>query len=221
MRFLFNGNKTFLRGDSLCLFWTRFGVDYFVCFKGVVGACGISVLCNLMRLYHFTQRCRWVCSVEFQRGQQNIAFRRKHTFKIYLNLQAIDYFYMKPVNLSNIWWTPISLIRRGGVFFFAVIIFSALRDHENDDIQQRLPLSGSPLRRKWRSAGQFWCLVMVLSLVGPRVSSLIVLEFCLRAVSAWASAGLVSSPTIQLSRQSVQSQFQVWLIPCSLCLATG
>ncbi|XP_029682404.1 transmembrane protein 82-like [Takifugu rubripes] len=90
------------------------------CFQGVVGACGISVLCNLMRLYHFTQTCG---------------------------------------------------------------------DRENDDSRQRLPLSGSPLR-KWRRAGQFWCLVMLLSLVGPRVSSLIVLEFCLRAVSAWASAGL-------------------------------
>lgn len=106
-------------------------------------------------------------------------------------------------------------------FFFGVIIFSALRDRENDDSRQRLPLSGSPLSRKWRSAGQFWCLVMLLSLVGPRVSSLIVLEFCLRAVSAWASAGLVSSPTMQPSRQSVQSHFQVSRIPCSLCLATG
>lgn len=106
------------------------------------------------------------------------------------------------------------------VFFFFAVIFSALRDRENDS-RQRLPLSGSPLRRKWRSAGQFWCLVMLLSLVGPRVSSLIVLEFCLRAVSAWASAGLVSSPTMQPSRQAVQSQFHVALIPCSLCLATG
>lgn len=112
----FNGNKTFLRGDSFCLFWTRFWVDVFVCFKGVVGACGILVLCDLMRLYHFTQTCRWVCSVELQRGQQNIAVRRKHTFKIYLNLQAIDYFYEKPVSLSNIWWAPIFL---RFVFFLA------------------------------------------------------------------------------------------------------
>lgn len=111
--------------------------------------------------------------------------------------------------------------RRCYLFFFGIIIFSAVRDRENDDILQRLLLSGSPLRRKWRSAGQFWCLVMLLSVVGPRVSSLIVLEFCLRAVSAWASAGLVSSPTVQPSRQSVQSQFQASPIPCSLCLATG
>lgn len=28
------------------------------CLKGLVGACGISVLCNLMRVYYFTQTCR-------------------------------------------------------------------------------------------------------------------------------------------------------------------
>uniref|UniRef100_A0A674NHK4 Transmembrane protein 82 n=1 Tax=Takifugu rubripes TaxID=31033 RepID=A0A674NHK4_TAKRU len=118
-------------------------IFFFVCFEGVVGACGISVLCNLMRLYHFTQTCG---------------------------------------------------------------------DRENDDSRQRLPLSGSPLR-KWRRAGQFWCLVMLLSLVGPRVSSLIVLEFCLRAVSAWASAGLVSSPTMGLNLLLIQCQFS---LGCSL-----
>lgn len=30
----------------------------FPCFKGLVGACGLSVLCNLMRVYYFTQTCR-------------------------------------------------------------------------------------------------------------------------------------------------------------------
>uniref|UniRef100_A0A3Q3XSB0 Uncharacterized protein n=1 Tax=Mola mola TaxID=94237 RepID=A0A3Q3XSB0_MOLML len=37
---------------------------------------------------------------------------------------------------------------------------------------------------------QFWSLAVLLSLVGSRVSSLIVLEFSLRAVSAWLSAAL-------------------------------
>lgn len=51
---------------------------------------------------------------------------------------------------------------------------------------------GNLLRRNCIKALQFWFLTVLLSLVGSRVSSLIVLEFSLRAVSAWASAGLVS-----------------------------
>ncbi|XP_076003455.1 transmembrane protein 82-like [Genypterus blacodes] len=84
-------------------------------FKGVAGACGISVLCSLMRVHLFIQTCS---------------------------------------------------------------------EHE------RTP--GGQLRDNWRKAVQFWCLTALLSLVGQRVSSLIVLEFSLRAVSAWASAGLDS-----------------------------
>nr|XP_020463406.1 transmembrane protein 82-like [Monopterus albus] len=42
----------------------------------------------------------------------------------------------------------------------------------------------------WRTTLQFWSLTVLLSLVGSRVSSLLVLEFAVRAVSAWASAGL-------------------------------
>uniref|UniRef100_A0A3B5PV12 Transmembrane protein 82 n=1 Tax=Xiphophorus maculatus TaxID=8083 RepID=A0A3B5PV12_XIPMA len=90
---------------------------------GLVGACGVSVLYNLMRVYNFIQACR------------------------------------------------------------------------------------NPLRRKWRAAVQFWLLTGVLSLVGHRVSSLIVLEFSLRAVSALASAGQVSS------QNSPKSQFS---LGCSL-----
>ncbi|XP_078103417.1 transmembrane protein 82-like [Sander vitreus] len=48
----------------------------------------------------------------------------------------------------------------------------------------------SKLRGNWTTALQFWTLTVLLSLVNSRVSSLIVLEFSLRAVSVWASAGL-------------------------------
>ncbi|KAM8867965.1 transmembrane protein 82-like [Synchiropus picturatus] len=46
---------------------------------------------------------------------------------------------------------------------------------------------------KWRSAVQFWSVALLLPLVGPRVSSLIVLEFCLRAVSAKFSSRPVNA----------------------------
>lgn len=58
--------------------------------------------------------------------------------------------------------------------------------------------SSSLLKSGWRSTLQFWSLALLMSVMGSRVSSLIVLEFCLRAVSAWASAGLVSSQTLSV-----------------------
>ncbi|XP_028303196.1 transmembrane protein 82-like [Gouania willdenowi] len=109
--------------------------------QGVVGACGISVMCNLMRLYYFIQTCNDCQTVN---GSKSSA-------------------------ASSLWGT-------------------------------------------WRSRVQFWFLTGILSLVGIRVSSLIVLEFCLRAVSGWASAGLDASgkgPDLLL----VQCQFS---LGCSL-----
>ncbi|CAG5981023.1 unnamed protein product [Menidia menidia] len=103
--------------------WTPFNsnpIDSF--FQGLVGACGVSVLYNLLRVYYFVQT---------------------HS------------------------------------------------DSNTDNgSKQMLSSSGYSLRRNWRAAFQFWCLTFVLSLVGPRVCSLIVLEFSLRAISAWASARL-------------------------------
>ncbi|XP_036956418.1 transmembrane protein 82-like [Acanthopagrus latus] len=88
--------------------------------QGLVGACGISVLCNLMRVNNFIQTCS---------------------------------------------------------------------DSESEtESKQRSSSPVNPLRGSWRSALQFWSVAVLLSLVGSRVSSLIVLEFCLRAVSTWASA---------------------------------
>lgn len=75
---------------------------------------------------------------------------------------------------------------------FKFLIFSPLCDYASES-KERSSSPGSPLRGNWTTALQFWSLAILLSLVGSRVSSLIVLEFSLRAVSAWASAGLVSS----------------------------
>uniref|UniRef100_A0AAQ5Z0I5 Transmembrane protein 82 n=1 Tax=Amphiprion ocellaris TaxID=80972 RepID=A0AAQ5Z0I5_AMPOC len=61
---------------------------------------------------------------------------------------------------------------------------------------------------RFRAALQFWSQTVLLSLVGSRVSSLIVLEFSLRAVAAWASAGLVSVDLLL-----IQCQFS---LGCSL-----
>lgn len=79
-------------------------------------------------------------------------------------------------------------------FSTVTLIFSTYSDSETENrSRQRSPTSGSPLRGNWRDNLQFWSLAVLLSLVGSRVSSLIVLEFSLRAVSAWVSAGLVGS----------------------------
>lgn len=48
-----------------------------------------------------------------------------------------------------------------------------------------------PLAEQWRTAFHFWSLAALLCLVGPRVGSLIVLEFSLRAASAFITAGQV------------------------------
>ncbi|XP_056292686.1 transmembrane protein 82-like [Pseudoliparis swirei] len=64
-------------------------------------------------------------------------------------------------------------------------------DYETEPESKQKSFSASNLLRgNWITVLQFWFLTVLLSLVGSRVSSLIVLEFSLRAVSAWASAGL-------------------------------
>ena len=61
------------------------------------------------------------------------------------------------------------------------------------DTTQKSSSGGRPLLEQWRTAIHFWCLAALLSQVGPRVSSLIILEFCLRGVSAGITAGQVRS----------------------------
>ncbi|KAM7422602.1 hypothetical protein PAMA_010577 [Pampus argenteus] len=121
--------------------WTPFNSNPVDCFfQGLVGACGVSVLCNMMRVYYFIQSCS---------------------------------------------------------------------DSETEtESKQRSSLLGSPLRGNWRTAVQFWSLTVLLSLVGSRVSSLIVLEFSLRAVSSWVSTGL-NADDRGLELLLFQSQFSL------------
>ncbi|XP_067360543.1 transmembrane protein 82-like [Channa argus] len=101
--------------------WTAFGSNPLESFlQGLVGACGISVLCNLLRVYYFIETC----------------------------------------------------------------------NNSESETKQRSSSPRSFLTVSWRAALQFWFLTVLLSLVGSRVCSLIVLEFTVRAVSTWTSAGL-------------------------------
>lgn len=81
-------------------------------------------------------------------------------------------------------------------FEWSCSISSARSDSETEN-KGKLKSSSGSSERSWRAALQFWSVAVLLSMVGLRVSSLIVLEFSLRAVSAWASAGLVSSSNKQ------------------------
>ncbi|KPP66128.1 hypothetical protein Z043_115404, partial [Scleropages formosus] len=69
----------------------------------------------------------------------------------------------------------------------------------------------------WLSAAfQFCCLTVNLALVGSRVASLVVLEFSLRLVSSWATAGPTSLPSTSL-QILVHSQFSLGCaLSCSL-----
>lgn len=69
------------------------------------------------------------------------------------------------------------------------------------------PLGGHGLG----SVLQFWFLTGLLSLVGPRVSSLVVLEFSLRAVAAWITAGPVRHTQTRTHQHSVF--YIVFLVP--------
>lgn len=93
------------------------------------------------------------------------------------------------------------------------IIFSPHSDSGSEtDSKQRSSSPSNVLRGNWKTSLQFWSLVVILSLVGSRVSSLIVLEFSLRAVSAWASSGLVSSSC------SFKLTFSVLVFNTQICL---
>ncbi|XP_015258118.1 transmembrane protein 82-like [Cyprinodon tularosa] len=121
--------------------WSPFDSNPIDCFlKGLIGACGVSVFYNLMRVYNFIQACS---DSETQSGSK-----------------------------------------------------------------QRSSSSTNPLRRKWKAALQFWFLTGVLSLVGSRVSSLIVLEFSLRVVSALTLAG-ADDDSRGLELLLIQSQFSL------------
>nr|XP_046253548.1 transmembrane protein 82 [Scatophagus argus] len=87
--------------------------------------------------------------------------------------------------------------------------------NDNDTASQRT------LSNQWRSKTglpmmlQFFFVTGMLSVVGSRVASLVVLEFCLRAVSGWVTAGPESRKFLQ--QLLVQSQFSLGCaLSCSL-----
>ncbi|XP_008318083.3 transmembrane protein 82-like [Cynoglossus semilaevis] len=104
---------------------------------------------------------------------------------------------------------PVDCILRGVVGACAVsVLCSLMRVYF-------IVQSGSPQGSRWRTEVQFWALTLILSVVGSRVSSLLVLEFSLRAASAWTVSGLgASSRGLQLLL--IQCQFSLGC--CFTCL---
>uniref|UniRef100_UPI003AAE1837 transmembrane protein 82 n=1 Tax=Centroberyx gerrardi TaxID=166262 RepID=UPI003AAE1837 len=118
--------------------------------QGLVGACGISVLCNLMRVHLF--------------------------------LEAES---------------------------------SSDDSSSKDASSQRTPRHQSRPKSGLGGMLQFLFLMGLLAVVGSRVASLVVLEFSLRAVSAWATAGPESGRFLQ--QLLVQCQFSLGCaLSCSL-----
>ncbi|CAK6955009.1 transmembrane protein 82 isoform X2 [Scomber scombrus] len=114
--------------------------------QGVVGACGISVLCSLMRVHLFLEEESW---------------------------------------------------------------------SEKDVSSQKTPSHQSGTKRGFAGMLHFFLVTGTLTIVGSRVASLVVLEFCLRAISGWVTAGPESGKFLQ--QLLVQSQFSLGCaISCSL-----
>ncbi|XP_054465513.1 transmembrane protein 82 [Anoplopoma fimbria] len=115
--------------------------------QGLVGACGISVLCSLIRLYLFLE-------------EESSSDR-------------------------------------------------------NDTSSQRTPSHQSRTNTGLVGKLQFLFVTGILAVVGSRVASLVVLEFCLRAVSGYLTAGPESKKFVQ--QLLVQSQFSLGCaLSCSL-----
>ncbi|KAM9813492.1 transmembrane protein 82-like [Neosynchiropus ocellatus] len=88
-----------------------------------------------------------------------------------------------------------------------VSIFAQSCSDGGDGNRPRSSPTGSLHTSNWRAAVQFWSIALLLPVVGPRVSSLIVLEFCLRAVSAKFSSRPDSKESVELLL--LQSQFSL------------
>ncbi|KAM9350310.1 transmembrane protein 82 [Symphorus nematophorus] len=120
-------------------------VDCFL--QGLVGACGISVLCSLMRVHLFLEEESWS-----DKNDKDTSSQRTSSH------------------------------------------------------QRKMGLYGTL---------QFFFVTGMLAVVGSRVASLVVLEFCLRAVSGWVTAGQESGKFLQ--QLLVQSQFSLGCaLSCSL-----
>ncbi|XP_029362827.1 transmembrane protein 82 [Echeneis naucrates] len=116
--------------------------------QGLVGACGISVLCSLMRVHLFLEEESW----------------------------------------SD--------------------------ENDSDKSSQKAPSLERSTKTGFTGMIQFFFVTVMLSVVGSRVASLVVLEFCLRAVSGYVTAGPPRKFLLQLL---VQSQFPLGCaLNCSL-----
>lgn len=112
---------------------------------------------------------------------------------------------------------PVDCLLQGFVGACGVsILCSLFRVHhfrqmcsDNDESGKSNKLSSilaSGLGGQWKYSLQFWALALLLALVGSRVSSLILLEFTLRAMSAWGTA---ESHNTNLDLLLVQCQFSL------------
>ncbi|XP_071331435.1 transmembrane protein 82 [Trachinotus anak] len=116
--------------------------------QGLVGACGISVLCSLLRVHLFLEES----------------------------------------------WSD---------------------ENDKDTPSQRAPSYQRRTKTGLTGTLQFFFVTGMLAVVGSRVASLVVLEFCLRAVSGWVTAGPESRKF--LLQLLVQSQFSLGCaLSCSL-----
>ncbi|KAM9408201.1 transmembrane protein 82-like [Pholidichthys leucotaenia] len=97
-------------------------------------------------------------------------------------------------------WMPVDRFLQGLVGACGILVLHSLMrvyyfiqtcsDSENNSgSRQTSSQPADSLLGKLKSGLQFWSVTVLLSMVGSRVSSLIVLEFSLRAVSAWMSPG--------------------------------
>ncbi|XP_053739635.1 transmembrane protein 82 isoform X1 [Synchiropus splendidus] len=112
--------------------------------QGLVGACGISVLCSLMRVHLFLQK-----------------------------------------------------------------------ESDKDESSPKSPGLQRRMARGLTGTLHFALVTGILAVVGSRVASLVVLEFCLRGVSGWISSGPESLPFLQ--KLLIQSQFSLGCaLSCSL-----
>ncbi|XP_040007986.1 transmembrane protein 82 [Xiphias gladius] len=117
--------------------------------QGLIGACGISVLCSLLRVHLFLEEESW--------SDKN----------------------------------------------------------DKDTSSQRGPSYQRRAKTGLTGVLQFFLVTGILAVVGSRVASLVVLEFCLRAVSGWVTAGPDSRKFLQ--QLLVQSQFSLGCaLSCSL-----
>ncbi|XP_073327174.1 transmembrane protein 82 isoform X2 [Pagrus major] len=111
---------------------------------------------------------------------------------------------------------PVDCLLQGLVGACAIsVLCSLLRVHlfleeesdqkDKDTSDQRTPSPKRKTKAGLPETLQFFIVTGLLAVVGSRVASLVVLEFCLRAISGWVTAGPESKKFLQ--QLLVQSQF--------------